>query len=58
VEFLLCHERDVHCTGEVCPLLAAVRRRWTSEYEHSYEKRSGGRWHRLTGRPKDSRQDW
>jgi hypothetical protein len=58
VEFLLCHEGDVHCTGNMCPLLAAVRRRWTCEYEHSHEKRSGGPWHRLTGRPKDSRHDW
>jgi hypothetical protein len=52
---LFCHERDVHCTGEECPLLLAVRKRWTREYERSYERRSGGRWHRLTGRPKDSR---
>jgi hypothetical protein len=58
VEFLLCHEGDVHCTGKMSPLLAAVRKRWTHDYEHAYEKRSGGQWHRLAGRPKDSRHDW
>src|SRR5687768_15887041 len=40
VEFLLCHERDVHCSGEECPLLAAVRKRWSGEYKHSGERRS------------------
>jgi hypothetical protein len=55
VEFRLGHERDVHCSGSECPLLSAVRRRWTREYEHGYERRSGGQWHRLKGRAKDSR---
>ena len=57
VEFLLCHERDLHCSGAMCPLLLEVRMRWTRDYEHSYERRCGGQWHRLTGRPKDSRQE-
>jgi hypothetical protein len=57
VEFLLCHEGDVHCIGKVCPLLLSVRERWTRQYSHSQERRHGGQWHRLTGRPKDSRQD-
>lgn len=55
VEFLLCHERDVHCSGEESPLLLSVRKRWSREYEHSYERRSGGEGHRLAGRPKDGR---
>ena len=55
IEFRLCHERDVHCSGEECTLLAAVRIRWAREYEHSCEQRSGGVWRRLNGRPKDSR---
>lgn len=55
IEFLLCHEHDVHCSGNESPRLLAVRKRWTRDYEHSYERRSGGRWHRLTGRPKDTR---
>ncbi len=55
VEFLLCHERDVHCSGAEGALLRAVRRRWSRDYEHSHERRSGGQWHRLAGRPKDSR---
>jgi hypothetical protein len=56
VEFLLCHERDVHCSGEDGPLLLAVRKRWAREYERSHERRSGGRWHRLAGRPRDTRE--
>jgi hypothetical protein len=55
LKFLLCHERDIHCSGEESPSLMAVRRRWAREYRHSCERRSGGQWHRLTGRPKDSR---
>jgi hypothetical protein len=55
LEFLLCHERDIHCLGEESAALLAVRKRWTRTYEHSHERRSGGRWHRLTGRPKDTR---
>ncbi len=55
LRFLLCHERDIHCSGEETPSLMAVRKRWTREYEHSRERRSGGQWHRLTGRPKDTR---
>jgi hypothetical protein len=54
--FVLCHERDVHCSGEETPPLIAVRERWTRDYERSWERRSGGRWHRLTGRPKGSRK--
>jgi hypothetical protein len=56
LEFLLCHERDIHCSGEESPRLAAVRRRWARDYEFSNEKRSGGPWRRLTGRPKDPRR--
>jgi len=55
ITFLLCHERDIHCSGEESPALLEVRKRWTRDYEHSYERRSGGQWHRLTGRPKDTR---
>jgi hypothetical protein len=55
LKFLLCHERDIHCSGEESPSLMAVRRRWTREYEYSSERRSGGQWHRPTGRTKDSR---
>jgi hypothetical protein len=54
--FLLCHERDIHCSGEASPFLLAIRKRWTRQYEHSYERRHGGPWRRLSGRPKDSRQ--
>ena len=29
LEFLLCHERDIHCSGEETSSLMAVRKRWT-----------------------------
>src|SRR5437868_4538164 len=37
VEFQFCHEGDVHCSAAAeCPLLSAVRRRWTRSYERSW----------------------
>ncbi len=55
VEFRLCHEHDVHCSGDGNPLILSVRRRWARDYPKSWDRTSGGEWRRLTGRPKDSR---
>ncbi|AMV37432.1 hypothetical protein [Planctomyces sp. SH-PL62] len=52
LEFLFCHEGDVHCYGRESPRLLAVRRRWRREHEQSADRRCGGRYRRLTGRPK------
>ncbi|WP_165248198.1 hypothetical protein [Paludisphaera soli] len=52
LEFLFCHEGDVHCYGRESPPLLAVRRRWRRDYEWSEDRQCGGRHRRLTGRPK------
>jgi len=51
VEFRICHESDVHCSGDVaCRLVSHVRRRWTQCYEHSSERQHKGPWRRLARR--------
>jgi hypothetical protein len=44
IEFLLCHEHDIHFQGEETRLLRQVRSRWSRRYGHCYERRSGGEW--------------
>jgi hypothetical protein len=43
-EFLLCHEHDIHFSGDETPLLRQVRSRWSKRYEKCYERRSGREW--------------
>ncbi len=44
IEFTLCHEHDIHFSGEETPLLRQVRSRWSRKYEKCYERRNGGEW--------------
>ena len=49
--YLVCHEHDIHCSGEENSALRQVRRRWARDHEGSQERRNGGRWRRIRGRP-------
>jgi hypothetical protein len=47
VQFVLCHESDVHCSGTNAVLVERIRRRWTQLFPDSYELDGKGNWKRL-----------
>lgn len=53
LEFLFCHERDVHCSGEPSEALSAVRERWRRRYRNVWEREDDGPWRPLGDRPGD-----